>query len=128
MEIALTRGKGLAAQIADLHEQFGPHHYDRVDLTLRDRAALADLLDGLAKAPPGAVDGVRVTDVQALDGVKLVFDDGAWLLFRGSGTEPVLRIYAEAPEPEEVKRLLRYGRELAKDAGQPVGMPISGAR
>ncbi len=128
MEIALTRGKGLAAQIADLHEQFGPHHYDRVDLTLRDRSALSELLDELARTPPGAVDGVRVTDVQTLDGVKLVFDDGAWLLFRGSGTEPVLRIYAEAPEAEEVRRLLRYGRELAKDAGQPVGMPLSGSR
>jgi len=122
MEIALSRGKGLAAQIADLHETFGPHHYDRVDLTLRDRAALSELLASLAKSPPGSVDLLRVTDVQTLDGVKLVFDDGAWLLFRGSGTEPVLRIYAEAPEPEEVKRLLRYGRELAKDAGQPVGM------
>ncbi|MBM3275317.1 MAG: phosphoglucomutase/phosphomannomutase family protein [Candidatus Sericytochromatia bacterium] len=121
MEIALTRGKGLAAQIAELHERFGPHHYDRIDLNLRDRTAMTDLLTKLEATPPRDVDGVRVTDVQTLDGVKLVFEDGAWLLFRGSGTEPVLRIYAEAPDPEEVKRLLRFGRELAKDAGRPIG-------
>lgn len=116
MEIALAGGKGLAAQIEDLHSKFGPHHYDRIDLHLRDRASLEEFMDGLQASPPGSVDGLRVTDVQTLDGIKLVFEDGAWLLFRGSGTEPVLRIYSEAPDADEVKRLLRFGRDLAKDA------------
>ncbi len=115
MEIALAGGKSLAAQIEDLHAKYGPHHYDRIDLHLRDRDALVEFMGSLETAPPGSVDGVRVTDVQTLDGIKLVFEDGAWLLFRGSGTEPVLRIYSEAPDPDGVKRLLRFGRDLAKD-------------
>lgn len=121
MEIALSGGKGLAAQIEDLHAKYGPHHYDRIDLHLRDRAALESFMDGLQASPPGSVAGLRVTDLQSLDGIKLVFEDGAWLLFRASGTEPVLRIYSEAPDADEVKRLLRFGRDLAKDATHRTG-------
>jgi len=52
--------------------------------------------------------------VSVRDGVKYVMDDESWLLIRPSGTEPVLRIYAEAREPQALERLISHGREVAQ--------------
>ena len=52
--------------------------------------------------------------VDALDGVKFVAEDSTWLMLRGSGTEPVLRIYAEGKSDEDRERLLKMGRGLLK--------------
>jgi phosphomannomutase len=51
--------------------------------------------------------------MDATDGFRYVLADGTWLLIRFSGTEPILRIYAETDSPERVKRLLAEGRKLA---------------
>ena len=116
MEIVLTQGKSLCDQIKELHDAYGQHHYDRIDLQTRDREASQEVLDTMRGAPPKAIDGMRVTDLQTLDGVKIVLEDGSWLLFRASGTEPLLRVYAEAPTAEQVKQLLRFGRDSARSA------------
>ena len=63
----------------------------------------------LAEAPTG-LEGWRVQQITTLDGVKLVGEDGSWLMIRPSGTEPVLRLYAEAPTVEQVSRLLAWGK------------------
>ena len=52
----------------------------------------------------------------ARDGVKYYLDDGSWLLIRPSGTEPVLRVYAEAADDERVAALLNFGEEMAAKA------------
>jgi phosphomannomutase len=54
--------------------------------------------------------------VQTVDGVKYYLNDGSWLLIRPSGTEPVLRVYAEAPDDGRVKALLGFGEEMAQKA------------
>jgi phosphomannomutase len=56
-----------------------------------------------------------LTDVNTLDGVKYILEDGSWLLIRPSGTEPVLRIYAEASTPEKVETLLNHGKLVAEN-------------
>ncbi|HTA76318.1 MAG TPA: phosphoglucomutase/phosphomannomutase family protein, partial [bacterium] len=63
--------------------------------------------------PPSHIAGHKVTGVQTLDGVKLKLEQG-WLLVRPSGTEPLLRLYAEGPSPKELQRLLIAARSLAK--------------
>ena len=60
----------------------------------------------------GRGNGVR--EVQALDGAKICFQDGSWLLLRPSGTEPLLRIYTEAKTPAQMRILLQVGRLVAK--------------
>ena len=60
--------------------------------------------------------GVAVERVQSNDGVKYLMADGGWLLIRPSGTEPVLRVYAEAPEIKMVEALLAYGQSVAATA------------
>jgi phosphomannomutase len=62
--------------------------------------------------PPKEVNGLKVVDVQTLDGIKLIFEDESWLLFRASGTEPLLRIYSEAKSKDNVKKNLKYGGSL----------------
>ncbi|MBI6545658.1 MAG: hypothetical protein HY692_02630, partial [Cyanobacteria bacterium NC_groundwater_1444_Ag_S-0.65um_54_12] len=119
MEIASMRGKSLKAQVNELHDKFGPAYYDRFDLRTTDRSIISEKLKKLEESPPLGIDGVRVTEVQTLDGVKLLFADEGWLLFRASGTEPLLRVYAEAAEPERVRRLLRFGRDFAKGVAMP---------
>ena len=98
-------GKSLGELVSELHGEFGPHHYGRADLTLRpgqkERAVEAVSGSGLDRFV-----GYRVTQREDLDGVKLYFDNGAWLLVRPSGTEPLLRVYAEASSPELVQEIL----------------------
>ena len=67
-----------------------------------------------ASNPPTKLLRSTVAEVQDFDGVKLVAADGSWLMLRGSGTEPVLRVYAEADSEAKVQRLLGQGRRLAR--------------
>ncbi len=67
----------------------------------------------LVDLAPSSISGVEVEDIQTTDGVKYYLNDGSWLLIRPSGTEPVLRVYAEAPNDARVKALLDFGEEMA---------------
>ena len=62
--------------------------------------------------PPGNVAGLAVNEVKRLDGVKLILEDGSWLLFRLSGAESVVRLYAEAATQEHLDRLITAGEAL----------------
>jgi phosphomannomutase len=59
---------------------------------------------------------VKVVDVKTLDGVKYLLEDESWLLVRPSGTEPVLRVYAEGRDEKMVKALLSFGEKVAQEA------------
>ncbi|MFB6234565.1 MAG: phosphoglucomutase/phosphomannomutase family protein [Halopenitus sp.] len=76
----------------------------------RKEAVLAELEDHI----PETVLATDVADVVTKDGFKLLLADGSWLLFRPSGTEPKLRVYAEASEQPRVEQLLRAGRDLVE--------------
>ena len=73
---------------------------------------LKESLAARLKNPPAELDGLKVQRVNSTDGVKLIFDDSTWLLFRLSGTEPVARIYAEACSPKDLKNLLDAGKKF----------------
>ena len=94
-----------------LEKEFGPHRYDRYDAhyPLEKRAAL---MERLKANPPNQLLRSPLAKVDARDGVKFVAEDSTWLMLRGSGTEPVLRIYAEAKSEADVKKLLKLGRSL----------------
>ena len=55
-----------------------------------------------------------MTELKTFDGVKYIAANGAWLMLRGSGTEPILRIYAEAKSDADAKKLIRLGVKLTK--------------
>ncbi|HSY43556.1 MAG TPA: phosphoglucomutase/phosphomannomutase family protein [Candidatus Acidoferrum sp.] len=100
---------------AKLEKQFGPHHYGRIDthFPLEKRAALMELLQ---KNPPDKLLRSPLAEVSAYDGVKYIARDSSWLMLRGSGTEPILRIYAEAKTNADAQKLLRIGVKLARAA------------
>lgn len=112
LELVASEGKGLGALLSELFRRYGPHYYHRVDLELDERL---EVVDRLKSAPPDSVEGRKVIAVETLDGVKLRFRNG-WLLFRASGTEPILRVYCEMDSPKAVEDVISAGVELAKEA------------
>ncbi len=113
LELLATERTSVNRMIANLEKQFGPHRYDRIDahFPLEKRAALMEFC---AKNPPAKLGRSPVANVKTYDGVKYVAEDGAWLMLRGSGTEPVLRIYAEAKSDADVSKLLKLGVKLTR--------------
>ncbi len=113
LEAIAASGRSLSALVGDLERRFGRFWYGRRDLQLR-MAQVDGLFRRLAEAPPQDLAGVAVARVNTMDGVKLIGRDDSWLLFRRSGTEPIVRIYAETPRRSRLPRLLRLGVRLAE--------------
>ncbi|HZY41130.1 MAG TPA: phosphoglucomutase/phosphomannomutase family protein, partial [Anaerolineae bacterium] len=116
LEIVAQAGAPLRELIADLQQTYGPYHYARKDLPLARPVAKKEMVARLTDGAPQSIDGAQVVEVRALDGVKYLMSDDSWLLIRPSGTEPVLRVYAESPTREMVDALLAYGQAVAAQA------------
>jgi phosphomannomutase len=112
-EMMAQRGKGLGELVDDMLAVTGPMDYSRYDMKLAPEVKDAFL----ARAPelaPTEIAGVPVLDIVRADGVKFLLADDAWLLLRPSGTEPLVRVYAEAPSAGVVDDLLAAGRALVE--------------
>jgi alpha-D-glucose phosphate-specific phosphoglucomutase len=109
-EMVGRTGKKLNELIDDTYKEFGFFYSKRADMKLTP--SLKDSLANRLANPPAELDGLKVREVNTTDGVKLIFDDNTWLLFRLSGTEPVARIYAEACSPKDLKHLLDSGKKF----------------
>lgn len=92
--------------------EVGEWHYGRIDVHL-DPSRSKEIVEVVKTLRPGELAAGRVSDRSEKDGVKFTFADDSWLLIRPSGTEPVLRIYAEAQSPARVKELLEAGQRLS---------------
>ena len=91
-----------------LEKEFGPHRYGRYDARFPVEKR-AQLMESLKNNPPAKLLRSPLARVDARDGVKFVAEDSTWLMLRGSGTEPVLRIYAEAKSDLDLQKLLKLG-------------------
>jgi phosphomannomutase len=100
--------------VADLLATYGPAEYRRVDLKLARPVPKSQMVSMLTTTAPAQIEGVAVEEIATKDGVKYFLDDGSWLLVRPSGTEPVLRLYAEAPTTERVNALLHFAQNAAE--------------
>lgn len=109
-EMVARTGKKLNQLIEETYAEFGYFYSKRIDLKLTPQ--LKESLASKLANPPKSIDGFEVREVNKIDGVKLIFDNHAWLLFRLSGTEPVARLYAEACTPKELKNLLDAGKKF----------------
>jgi phosphoglucomutase len=109
-EMLARTGKKITQLIEEAQQEFGFFYSKRVDLKLT--AHLRDSVAAKLANPPERLDGMIVRDVNTTDGVKLIFDDRNWLLFRLSGTEPVARLYAEACTPKDLKHIIDTGRKF----------------
>ncbi len=87
--------------------------YDRIDLPLASMEVRSRLLAQLQNQPPSEIAGERVQDCLSIDGYKFRLADNSWLMIRFSGTEPVLRLYCEAPTMQQVHRTLAWAKQWA---------------
>jgi alpha-D-glucose phosphate-specific phosphoglucomutase len=113
LEVIAEAGAPLHDLIADIQGEAGPARYARTDLRLRQPVVKREMVARLADGAPPNIGGTAVQEVNRLDGVKYSLADESWLLIRPSGTEPVLRVYAEAPDNDGLEALLGYGQQVA---------------
>ncbi len=116
IEMVAVYQEPLDALVADLLREVGPAIYERRDLRLAHPVSKAEITQRLVEKPPASLGSVKVVDVKTLDGVKYLLEDESWLLIRPSGTEPVLRVYAEGRDEKMVKALLSFGEKIAQEA------------
>jgi phosphomannomutase len=107
----IVRLKRKPSQLLDLlFSKVGQHYYNRVDMAFHgDRAVYEKkILD----AKPSLVGGLKVTNLNTLDGFKFLLEDGGWLLIRFSGTEPIVRVYCETTHQDKVQAILDDGLRI----------------
>ena len=113
-ECAAHYGRPLSETIASMEREFGALHYDRRDLH-RPMEACARLIDRVRAGLLDSAFGPGFSSREEKDGVKMNFADGSWILFRKSGTEPIIRIYCESPDEGRVQEMLaRATAELVR--------------
>jgi phosphomannomutase len=122
--VMVEEGKPLGQLVADLQREFGPHYYGRRDLHIPEDVKQNAIQRARAESTQ-TLGRYRVLTKEHLDGVKFFLDaptngNGAeaWVLFRASGTEPLLRLYTEASSPELVSELLAAGESFVRNSGQ----------
>ncbi len=106
IEMMVYRNKNMLKILNEAEKQFGKYYYVRQDFQMDAR--VEPKKEGL----PKELLGKRVVDIKDYDGIKLICEDQSWLMFRGSGTEPIMRTYAEAKSLDRAKKLLALGKAI----------------
>lgn len=109
IEAVTVRRASLTEQLADLYSRVGKLESGRIGVKLTDDVA-ARLKEKLA-AEPKEIGGRKIENINRMDGVKFIFGDGSWMLMRPSGTEPLVRIYAESESKTDLDDLLAAGKQ-----------------
>lgn len=115
VEMVASYGIPLSELVEDLLKEVGPAFYERKDIRLGHPVSKDKMTSYLRDCVPAEIGGEKVTEVSLVDGVKYIMSDDSWLLIRPSGTEPVLRVYAEGRTDDMVKALLGFGQKVAQD-------------
>jgi phosphomannomutase len=117
LDLIARTGKTPSQLLKALYDKVGQHYYDRRDFVFNEPQR-GVIIKRMADSSPATLDGVKVLRKESADGFRFLLEDGGWLLVRFSGTEPLLRIYAESKSTDKVQRLLDAGLNMAgvKDA------------
>jgi phosphoglucomutase len=110
LEMVCREKKTIRQLLGDLYARVGTFRTRRQNLTLTQE--LSDAYSAKVAECPRDFSGIAVTGTVTIDGTKYLLEDGSWLLFRKSGTEPVVRIYGEASSDEKLDRLMKAGKEF----------------
>ncbi len=110
VEMMICRRKKIGRLLADMEKRYGRYYYLRSDLKLRSKKFTLDQ----ERLKVRVLLGRRVVKTKDYDGLKLICDDESWLMFRASGTEPKMRVYAEAKSLKRAKELVRVGHALVE--------------
>jgi phosphomannomutase len=116
VEMVAVTGTSLDELVQELLREVGPSYYARADLRLSRPIEKSRMVRRLVDDAPAAIASNAVESISTLDGAKYILADDSWLLIRPSGTEPVLRVYAEARDEQMLGELIGYGRSVAEGA------------
>ena len=108
-EMVATRGKGLGEQLKELFARVGSYYPVRENFHLTSEVK-ANFIEKI-KVDPTELHGRKVSKIVRTDGLKLIFDDGSWVCYRLSGTEPVVRVYTEARSHDDAEVLGKAAKE-----------------
>ena len=108
MEIMAVRKMKLSELVKETETLYGKSYYERQDLEVKKILDMNTFADKLRKKFPKKILGKEISEVLDIDGVKLIFPDDSWLLARPSGTEPIVRLYAETPDKKQTQQLLEF--------------------
>lgn len=112
LDFMIKTGKSPHQLLDYLYSKVGPHYYDRIDTHISPDSR-GDMLKRLSASMPQAIAGSKVLRMDTTDGFRFFTSEDSWLLIRFSGTEPLVRIYAEDESPEKVRELLDEGKKIA---------------
>ena len=105
LDMMVKTGKNPGELIVDLEEKVGPHFYNRIDLGFQEDQR-ERIIQNIESTEPKYIANIQVSKIDTRDGFRYVLENGSWALIRFSGTEPLVRIYAEAESAEAVDALL----------------------
>jgi len=109
-EMVAVEKRSLRELLQDLYARVGEYHTRRINISLSPE--LEASLPAKLQNPPAQIGGQRIREIIRIDGNKYLFDNGSWMLFRKSGTEPVVRLYGEARTEKALEVLLQVGKEF----------------
>jgi phosphomannomutase len=109
LEMMVYEKKNIKKILDELEKKYGRYYYDKTSIGLSHKVESLDSVKKIAE-----VLGQKVIGMKDYDGVKLDLADDSWIMVRASGTEPILRAYAESRSAKRTKELLNYALELAK--------------
>ncbi|MFH1360291.1 MAG: phosphoglucomutase/phosphomannomutase family protein [Candidatus Omnitrophota bacterium] len=109
LEMMVYQKKSLKKLIKDMEKEFGRYYYERLDLEISKKAFNQDKIKKVKK-----ILNKKVVEIKDFDGIKLICEDESWLMFRPSGTEPLVRVYSEATSSTKAKKLIKFGEALLK--------------
>jgi phosphomannomutase len=125
IEMMAVTGKNLSEYLRDLMDEFGDYYPDRSGISVDASLVGEPLTRKLSKIKENYAIGTAVNigrnkrtvkNVITVDGTKLVFDDGSWLMIRPSGTEPKVRFYIEGRTEEDKKAIFALAEQITSDA------------
>jgi len=112
LEMMAMRKKKMMDILKSIDKEYGTYEYKRLDLKYPDDKK-SRLMASLKRNPPKDIIGKPVVEIKTTDGYKFICKDRSWLMLRLSGTEPILRVYAEAPTEKEALEILDFGKKKA---------------
>ncbi|HOW27897.1 MAG TPA: phosphoglucomutase/phosphomannomutase family protein [Elusimicrobiota bacterium] len=114
IELMATRGQPLSKIVEQMQASYGRSNFIREDFPIKHTInSKKDWVASLTAKLPKKLVGKPIKEIRTIDGLKIILEDGSWVLLRPSGTEPLMRTYAEAPQLSQVKAMLAKIQEIA---------------
>ncbi|MCK9582134.1 MAG: phosphoglucomutase/phosphomannomutase family protein [Endomicrobiales bacterium] len=113
LEMLSTTKKSLSALIDEMQKVYGTSCYMRTDF-VNPGIKKETLVSSIRECAPKTISGFKVSEIKDFDGVEFVLENDSWILFRPSGTEPVIRVYAESDNSSSTKAMIKWGNQLIK--------------